>query len=61
MQVIEKRAFARQRNFLREALAGSDQDYTEGSLSRGIALLARVCDMKVTGRGFSFFVAWILK
>jgi len=40
MQVIEKRAFARQRNFLRDALAGSDQDYTEGSLSRGIALLA---------------------
>ena len=40
MQVTEERAFARRRNFLREALAGSDQDYTEGSLSRGIALLA---------------------
>jgi putative MATE family efflux protein len=26
--------------FLREALAGTDQDFTEGSLSRGIALLA---------------------
>ena len=40
MQVTEERAFARQRNFLREALAGSDRDYTEGSLSRCIALLA---------------------
>jgi putative MATE family efflux protein len=27
-------------SFLREALAGSEQDYTEGSLTRGIALLA---------------------
>src|SRR5215470_18874982 len=26
--------------FLREALAGTQQDFTEGSLSRGIALLA---------------------
>lgn len=40
MQVTEKSTLARRRNFLREALAGSDQDFTEGSLSRGIALLA---------------------
>jgi len=40
MQVTEKSSLRRRRNFLREALAGSDQDYTEGSLSRGIALLA---------------------
>ncbi|MGB9457494.1 MAG: MATE family efflux transporter [Bryobacteraceae bacterium] len=40
MQVAEKRTFARRRNLLREALAGGDQDFTEGSLSRGIALLA---------------------
>src|SRR5690242_10852932 len=26
--------------FLREAIAGTDQDFTEGNLSRGIALLA---------------------
>jgi len=40
MQVTEKSSRARRRNFLQEALAGSDQDFTEGSLSRGIALLA---------------------
>ncbi|MGA2038943.1 MAG: MATE family efflux transporter [Bryobacteraceae bacterium] len=40
MQVTEESAFSRQRNFLREALAGSNQDFTEGSLSSGIALLA---------------------
>src|SRR5215469_18161519 len=28
------------RGFLREALAGTEQDFTEGSLTRGIALLA---------------------
>ncbi|MGB7761186.1 MAG: MATE family efflux transporter [Bryobacteraceae bacterium] len=40
MQATEKSTFSRQRDFLREALAGSDRDFTEGSLSRGIALLA---------------------
>src|SRR5215468_8947272 len=30
----------RKRNFLKEALAGTEQDFTQGSLSRGIALLA---------------------
>ncbi len=40
MQATEKSSFSRRRSFLREALAGSNQDYTEGSLSRGIALLA---------------------
>ncbi|MFZ0933844.1 MAG: MATE family efflux transporter, partial [Bryobacteraceae bacterium] len=40
MQVIERDTRTRRRNLLREALAGSDQDFTEGSLSRGIALLA---------------------
>jgi putative MATE family efflux protein len=40
MQVIEKRTLERQRSFLREALAGSDRDFTQGSLSSGIALLA---------------------
>ncbi len=40
MQATEKSTFSRQRSFLREALSGSDQDYTEGSLSRGIAMLA---------------------
>src|SRR5215469_2283619 len=32
--------FARGWRFLREALEGTSQDFTEGSLSRGIALLA---------------------
>lgn len=40
MQVIERDTRTRRRNLLREALTGSDQDFTEGSLSRGIALLA---------------------
>src|SRR5262245_46023580 len=30
----------RKPSFLREALSGTEQDFTEGSLSRGIALLA---------------------
>jgi putative MATE family efflux protein len=40
MQVIERNTRTRRRSFLREALAGTNQDFTEGSLSRGIALLA---------------------
>ena len=40
MQVIEKDTRTRRRSFVREALAGSNQDFTEGSLSRAIALLA---------------------
>jgi len=40
MRVTEKSSLRRQRGFLHEALAGSDQDFTEGSLTRGIALLA---------------------
>jgi len=40
MQAIQKDTRTRPRSFLREALAGSNQDFTEGSLSRGIALLA---------------------
>jgi len=39
MQVTEKSS-RRRCGFLREALAGSDQDFTQGSLSRAIALLA---------------------
>jgi len=40
MQAIQKDTRTRPRTFLREALGGSSQDFTEGSLSRGIALLA---------------------
>ena len=40
MQAIQKDTRTRPRSFLREALGGSSQDFTEGSLSRGIALLA---------------------
>src|SRR5580704_16608250 len=40
MQVAAKTAPKRKFGFLREALAGTGQDFTEGSLTRGIALLA---------------------
>jgi putative MATE family efflux protein len=40
MKQVRKGIFIRQRQFLREALAGTSQDFTEGSLTRGIALLA---------------------
>ena len=42
MQAAQKRtgAFRAKRSFLREALTGTQQDFTEGSLTRGIALLA---------------------
>ena len=40
MEPVHKGILARQRRFLREALAGTKQDFTEGSLTRGIALLA---------------------
>jgi len=39
-QVVETAATSSKWKFLREALAGTEQDFTEGSLSRGIALLA---------------------
>jgi Na+-driven multidrug efflux pump len=38
-ETVESRSRAK-RGFFREALAGTEQDFTEGSLSRGIALLA---------------------
>src|SRR5215510_5439548 len=40
MEATAEQARTRQRSFLREALAGTEQDFTQGSLSRGIALLA---------------------
>src|SRR5579885_3617114 len=40
MQAVYDRKKRGLRHFLREALAGTSQDFTQGSLSRGIALLA---------------------
>jgi putative MATE family efflux protein len=40
MEQVREGIWARRRHFLREALAGTTQDFTEGSLTRGIALLA---------------------
>jgi putative MATE family efflux protein len=40
METAAEKVVTRRRSFLREALAGTEQDFTQGSLSRGIALLA---------------------
>jgi putative MATE family efflux protein len=40
MQAVAEQKQPRRWQFLREALAGTHQDFTEGSLTRGIALLA---------------------
>src|SRR6266496_1330540 len=40
MQAVAEQDRSRHWRFLREALSGAHQDFTEGSLTRGIALLA---------------------
>jgi putative MATE family efflux protein len=40
MQVVAEQSRSRRWRILREAIAGTNQDFTEGSLTRGIALLA---------------------